>query len=120
MNKWQIGPVKLANGEDAFVDAINEEQEDFRYTGRIRGHASNWISAGWHANGGTMFANAYHECNLAPSPKKTARVQRWIVVYPSGSTQTFTEQTAAIAEANRSGFALIPIDREVEEGEGLS
>jgi len=26
-NKWQIGPVKLASGEEARIDAINEGQE---------------------------------------------------------------------------------------------
>jgi hypothetical protein len=117
--KWQIGPVKLANSEDAFIDAINEGQEAYRYTGRIRNHAGDWISAGWHAKGGIMFANAYHECNLAPPPKKTVRVQKWIVVYPSGSTCVFTLQSEAIAEAKAHGVALIEIDREVTEGDGL-
>jgi hypothetical protein len=28
MNKWQIGPVKLVNGEEAWIDAINEGQVD--------------------------------------------------------------------------------------------
>jgi hypothetical protein len=36
MSKWEKGPVKLANGEDAFIDAINEEQEYWRYTGRVQ------------------------------------------------------------------------------------
>jgi len=119
MNKWQIGPVKLANGEDAFVDAINEGQEGNRYTGRIKSDGQ-WIAAGWDDTGRRMYSELNHPYNLAPPPKKTVRVQRWMVVYPSGSTQTFTEQTAAIAEANRSGFALIPIDLEVTEREGLS
>jgi len=119
MNKWQIGPVKLANGEDAFIDAINEGQEDFRYSGRIGSKRGILISAGWNDEGRYMYAASYHDYNLAPPPKKTVRVQRWMVVYPSGSTQTFTEQTAAIAEANKFGFALIPIDLEVTEREGL-
>jgi hypothetical protein len=42
-----------------------------------------------------------------------------MVVYPSGSTQTFTDQSAAISEANKFSFALVEIDREVTEGEGL-
>jgi len=118
-NKWQVGPVKLINGQDAFIDAINEGQEEWRYTGRVRNHAGDWIACGWHANGRFMFAGRDHECNLAPPPKKTVRVQRWMVVYPSGSTQTFTDQSAAISEANKFSFALIEIDREVAEGEGL-
>ena len=51
MNKWQIGPVKLANKEEAFIDAINEGQEAYRYIGRIRNFEGEWIAAGWHANG---------------------------------------------------------------------
>jgi hypothetical protein len=43
-----------------------------------------------------------------------------MVVYQSGSTCVFTLQSEAIAEARMYGFALIPIDREVEEEEGLS
>ena len=127
-NKWQIGPVKLANGEQAFVDAINEGQEDWRYVGRILYLPGLWIAAGWHASGRlmhasasnpTMYAEHDHECNLAPPPKKTVRVQRWMVVFPSGSTETFLCKAEAIKEANKFGFALIEIDREVTEGEGL-
>jgi hypothetical protein len=123
MNKWQIGPVKLANGEEARIDAINEGQEECHYTGRIR-NPSNvgryWIACGWHASGRLMYAEPDHKCNLAPPPKKTVRVYRGMVVYPSGSTCVFTLQSEAIAEAKQHGFALIEIDREVEEGEGLS
>jgi hypothetical protein len=122
MNKWQIGPVKLANGEEARIDAINEGQEECHYTGRIR-NPSNvgryWIAAGWHANGRLMYAETDHPCNLAPPPKKTVRVYRGMVVYANGSTCVFTLQSEAIAEARMYGFALIEIDREVTEGEGL-
>ena len=118
--KWQIGPVKLASGEEAFIDAINDSQVHYRYTGRIRNHAGELISAGWHATGLYMFAHTDHRLNLAPPPKKTVRVQRWMVVFLSGSTKTFFFEAEAIAEAKKHGFALIAIDREVEEGEGLS
>jgi hypothetical protein len=122
MSKWQIGPVKLANGEEARIDAINEGQEECHYTGRIR-NPSNvgryWIAAGWHANGRLMYAETDHPCNLAPPPKKTVRVYRGMVVYANGSTCVFTLQSEAIAEARMYGFALIEIDREVTEGEGL-
>jgi hypothetical protein len=117
--KWQIGPVILASGEEAFIDAINERQEEWRYTGRVRNHAGDWISCGWHANGRFMFAGQDHEFNLAPPPKKTVRVERWMVVYANGSTCVFNLQAEAIVEARMYGFALIEIDREVEEGEGL-
>ena len=118
-NKWEKGPVKLANGEDAFIDAINGGQEDYRYTGRVKMH-DKWVSSGWHASGRLMYAENGHPFNLAPPPKKTVRVQRWMVVYPSGSTCVFTLQSEAIAEAKAHGFAIIEIDREVTEGEGLS
>jgi hypothetical protein len=126
--KWEKGPVKLASGEDAFIDAINEGQEDWRYIGRVQYLPGLWIAAGWHASGRlmhastcnpTMYAETNHDCNLAPPPKKTVQVKRWMVVYPSGSTQTFFCKAEAIAEANKFGFALIEIDREVTEGEGL-
>jgi len=119
MNKWEKGPVKLANGEDAFIDAINEGQEDWRYTGRARNHVGHWIACGWHANGRFMFAGKDHECNLAPPPKKTVRVQRWVVVYANGGTCMFMLQSEAIAEAKAHGFAVFPIDITVEEGDGL-
>ena len=120
MSKWEKGPVKLANGEEAFVDAINEGQEDYRYVGRVRSVENNqWIAAGWHANGRYMYAHTDHGLNLAPPPKKTVRVRGWLVVYANGSTFVFTVESAAIAEARMYGFALIEIDREVTEGEGL-
>jgi len=128
-NKWQIGPVQLANGEDAFIDAINEGQEDWRYIGRVQYLPGLWIAAGWHATGRlmhastsnpTMYAETNHECNLAPPPKKTVRVYCWLVVYPSGVCCKFYDKADAIVEAKALGFALIEIDREVTEGEGLS
>jgi hypothetical protein len=117
--KWQIGPVKLANGEDAFIDAINEGQQDWRYTGRVRNHAGEWIACGWHDNGRFMYAGKDHDCNLAPPPKKTVRVKYYLVVYLNGGLCKFADKAEAIAEAKKNGFALIEIDLEVTEGEGL-
>ena len=120
--KWEKGPVKLANGEDAFIDAINEGQDECHYTGRIKSRHGYWDAAAWHLNGryaGDMFLEENDALNLALPPKKTVRVQRWIVVFPSGSTKTFFFEPEAIAEAKKHGFALIEIDREVTEGEGL-
>jgi hypothetical protein len=118
MNKWQIGPVKLANGEEAFIDAINEGQEAHRYTGRIKSHGQ-WISTGWDDTGRRMYSELNHPYNLAPPPKKTVRVQAWLVVYANGGSCKFDDKADAIEEAKVFGFALIPIDREVEEGDGL-
>jgi hypothetical protein len=95
--KWQIGPVKLTNGEEAFIDAINEGQEDWRYTGRILYAPGLWIAAGWHASGRYMYAHTDYGLNLAPPPKKTVRVRGWLVVYANGSTYVFTLESAAIA-----------------------
>jgi hypothetical protein len=117
-HKWQIGPVKLANGEDAFIDAINEGQEAYRYTGRMKLY-NQWAAVGWDESGREMYSEIDSPGNLAPPPKKTVRVERWMVVYPSGKTQTFTDKAEAIFRANKFGFALIEINREVEEGEGL-
>ena len=117
--KWEIGPVKLVDGNEAIIDAINEDQEDFRYSGRVKRVDGDWISSGWHANGRYMYAETDHGFNLAPPPKKTVRVRRWMAVYSNGTTCTFSEKDEAINEAKQSGFALLEIDREVEEGEGL-
>ena len=119
MNKWEKGPVKLASGDEALIDAINEGQEDYRYTGRIRGSSGQWIAAGWHANGRYVYANTDHGLNLAPPPKKTVRVKAWLMVSPNGYIAPLYDESEAIANAKKHGFALIPIDREVTEGEGL-
>ncbi len=118
MNKWQIGPVKLANGEDAFIDAINEGQEQYQYTGRMMGQ-DGFVPVGWHADGRLPWPTTDHPKNLAPPPKKKVRVRCWLVVYPNGNTCRYSDEQAALVEANHLGFALIEIDREVEEGEGL-
>jgi hypothetical protein len=118
-NKWQVGPVKLANGEEAFVDAINGGQEAFRYTGRVK-HLGVWESAGWDDSGRRMYCEFNSPHNLAPPPKKTVRVQAWLMVWPNGSVAVFFREDEAVFTARKHGFALLLIDREVEEGEGLS
>ena len=117
--KWEIGPVKLVGGNEAIIDAINEDQEDWRYSGRVRSQRGIMVSTGWHANGRYMYADTDHPHNLAPPPKKTVRVQRWIVVYFDGSTAVFFKKENAVNEAKKNGFALLEIDREVTEGDGL-
>jgi hypothetical protein len=66
-----------------------------------------------------MFAGKDHECNLAPPPKKTMRVKVWLMVWPNGVITVFFHENDAIANTKKKGFALLPIDREVTEGEGL-
>ena len=82
-NKWQVGPVKLANGEDAWIDAINEGQEAYRYTGRVK-HLGVWESAGWDDSGRRMYSAVGCPTNLAPPPKKKIKVERWVNVYEDG------------------------------------
>jgi hypothetical protein len=122
MNKWEKGPVKLANGEEAFIDAINEGQEECRYTGRIRNHSNvgrHWVAAAWHLNGRYMCAHTDHGLNLAPPPKKTVRVKVWLNVYEDGLHALHYSTETALAGGEHARFALIEIDREVTEGEGL-
>jgi hypothetical protein len=120
--KWEKGPVKLANGEEAFIDAINEGQEDYRYTGRIRGSSGIWIAAGWHANGRYMYAHTDHGLNLAPPPKKTVRVRAaWMVVRENGDFDVFySHETARKVFQGVGAFAIKKIEPfEVTEGEEL-
>ena len=119
-NKWQIGPVKLANGEEAFIDAINEGQDGNRYTGRVKGIFGDWVPVGWNVDGRKMYGEADNPYNLAPPPKKTVRVQAWLMIWPTGVVTVLYNETEAMIHAKKHGFALIPIDREVTEGEGLS
>ena len=116
--KWQIGPVKLANGEEAFIDAINEGQEAHRYTGRVKSHGQ-WESTGWDDTGRRMYSELNHLQKLAPPPRKTVRVKACILVYEDGSTTYKREHEFYSKEAKDAAFALIEIDREVTEGEGL-
>ena len=118
-NKWQIGPVKLANGEEALIDAINEGQEDWRYTGRVRNHGDHWTSCGWHANGRYMYAETNHPFNLAPPPKKTVRVQRWLNIDADGTVSLYELRSEADTHCFSDRIACVEIDREVTEGEGL-
>jgi hypothetical protein len=120
--KWKIGPVKLANGDDAFIDAINYGQKDSVYTGRIRNHTGEWVAGGWHNNGRFMYAGKDHECNLAPPPKKTVRVEEmWVVVLHKGEAYYYySEEAAKKAARALTVFAIRKLEPfEVTEGEGL-
>jgi len=119
MNKWEKGPVKLTNGEDAFIDAINEGQEDYRYVGRIRGSSGGWIAAGWHANGRYMYAHTDHSCNLAPPPKKTVRVKLFVNANKDGTFQVQRSRQLADEASLCIRIACKEIDIEVTEGDGL-
>jgi hypothetical protein len=47
------------------------------------------------------------------------RVEAWLMVWPVGTVTVFYNERDAIANAKKHGFALIEINREVTEGEGL-
>ena len=115
--KWEIGLVKLANGNEAIIDAINEDQEDYRYTGRVRGPRGIMVSTGWHADGRYMYAETDHGHNLAPPPKKTVRVHGWLNVYANGGFSLWTDKHIADAQTHR--IACREIHYTVTEGEGL-
>lgn len=117
-HKWQIGPVKLVNGDDAFIDAINDGQEGYRYTGRMKLY-NQWAAVGWDESGRKMYSEIDSPGNLAPPPKKKVRVKRWLMIWPNGGITVYFRQDEAIANTKKNGFALIEIDREIEEGEGL-
>jgi hypothetical protein len=117
-HKWQVGPVKLANGNDAFIDAINEGQEHYRYTGRMMGRGG-FVLAGWHSDGRLMWGTIDHPHNLAPPPKKKVRVKAFFNCYENGTIAHHCERGTADRAAGSTRIACKEIDIEVEEGEGL-
>ena len=117
--KWEIGPVKLANGDEAEIHRINESNGAWHYLG-CRKSGDEWWPYCWTRDGKDSYVPGREsQFALAPPPKKTVRVRRWMVVYSNGTTCTFSEKDEAINEAKQSGFSLLEIDREVTEGEGL-
>jgi hypothetical protein len=119
-NKWEVGPVKLANGWDAVIHNFCEKRQ--KYIGELRDGSGSWHAREWFDGGRYHSNNIYHDYNLAPPPKKTVRVRAWLVVWTHrelGSVSVFYEQKNAVINAKKHGFALIEIDREVTEGEGL-
>jgi hypothetical protein len=117
-NKWQVGPVKLVNGDDAFIDAINEGQEGDRYTGRVK-HLGVWSSAGWDDTGRRMYCELNHPHNLAPPPKKTVRVRMFVNCYSAGAFELHGSRKNADVGQGYNRIACKEINIEVEEGEGL-
>ena len=120
--KWEIGPVKLTGGHEAIIDAINDGQDDYRYSGRVRGQRGIMVSVGWHANGRYMYHDTDQGYSLAPPPKKTVLTKTvWMVVRDNGELELFYKQkTARDVFDGLKAFAIRKIDPfEVTEGEGL-
>jgi hypothetical protein len=116
---WEIGPVKLVNGFDAVIHRFCEKRQ--KYIGELQDGSGSWFAREWDANGWYSFRGKTAEdpYNLVLPPKKTVRVKAQLMVWPNGVITVFYNENDAIINAKKYGFALIPIDREVEEGEGL-
>ena len=117
--KWEVGPVKLVNGWDAYVDFVQEGEFCMRYLGRYKVPNGQWYALHWEDSGRVPNSCEGYGHNLAPTPKKTVRVRLWLNVYDGASPHMHGTKEQADEEAGRLRFACIEIDREVEEGEGL-
>ena len=116
--KWEIGPVKLVNGCDAVIHRFCEKRQ--RYLGEWSTKTGGFYAAEWHIGGShTISGIGDPLLDLAPPSKKTVRVRASILVYGDGSTTYKREHELFSHKAKSSAFAIIEIDREVEEREGL-
>jgi len=118
-HKWQIGPVKLADGTDAWIFFVQPESKHQRYIGKAKDSDGEWRALHWCDSGRVGYTATEHAKNLAPPPKKTVRVRASILVYSDGSTTCKREHELFSHKAKSSAFAIVEIDREVTEGEGL-
>ena len=117
--KWEVGPVKLMDGSEGHIYFVQPESKHQRYIGKAKDNSGEWRALHWCDSGRVPYTTTGYAKNLAPPPKETVQVRRWMVVYSNGTTCTFFEKDEAINEAKQSGFSLLEIDREVTEGEGL-
>jgi hypothetical protein len=117
--KWQIGPVKLANGFDAVINRFCEKRK--RYIGELQDTSGRWFAREWDANGWYCDLGrdktAEDPFNLAPPPKKTVWINGWLNIYDDNSANFFDRREDADKEDGRS--ACIPFGITVTEGEGL-
>jgi hypothetical protein len=118
-NKWQIGPVKLANGCEATIHRFCENRK--RYLGELQDGSGRWFAREWDANGWYCFRDKTAEdpFNLALPPKKTVRVQRWLNIDADGTVSLYELRSEADTHCFSDRIACVEIDREVTEGEGL-
>jgi hypothetical protein len=118
-HKWQIGPVKLANGFDAVIHRFCEKRQ--RYIGEMQDDSGGWFAREWDASGWYtyMCRTAEDPFNLAPPPKKTVRVQAWLNVDGNSGWRFWHSKELAHAWAHANRIACVPIDITVTEGEGL-
>ena len=117
--KWEIGPVKLANGTEGHIDFVSDCSKSITYTGRFKTHNGDWWAMHWDESGRVPNSCEGYGHNLAPPPKKTVRVQVWLNVDACGVAGLFLDREDADRLSSVNRIACIEIDREVTEGEGL-
>lgn len=116
-NKWEVGPVKLVNGLDAVIHRFCEKRQ--RYIGEWQNKQGGFYAAEWHICGSHFAGTDYSSLNLVPPAKRKVQLHKWVNVYKDGSMFSYPTKKEADDSAHHGRFALIEIDREVEEGEGL-
>ncbi len=117
-HKWQVGPVKLANGEEAFIHRFCEKRQ--RYIGEQTRTLGGVYAAEWNTAGEYIISGiGYPLFNLAPPPKKKVRVTAAFNVYPDGTFSHHYTREQADRGTGSTRIACKEIDIEVEEGEGL-
>ena len=117
--KWEIGPVELANGTEGHIDFVNNCSKSIAYTGRFKTYNGDWWSIHWDQSGMVPNSCEGYGHNLAPPPKKTVRVKRWINVDACGLVGLYENREDADTVSSVNRIACIEIDRIVTEGEGL-
>ena len=116
--KWEIGPVTLVNGCDATIHRFCEKRQ--RYIGEWSTKTGGFYAAEWHVGGSHTISGVGDPLlDLAPPPKKTVRVQRYVNVFEDGCMVSWPTREDADGCKEGSRFACIEIDRIVTEGEGL-
>ena len=106
MNKWQIGPVKLANGFDAVIHRFCEKRQ--RYIGELQDASGGWFSREWDANGWYtyMCRTAEDPYNLAPPPaimnllKEIARKDGRVYITPEDVGEAMKSHPAASVQSH--------------------
>lgn len=116
--KWEIGPVKLANGCDAVIHRFCETRR--KYIGEWAGRCGRFYATEWHEGGSnTLLGAGDPMLDLAPPPKKKVRVRCWLNVDASEGLSCCLSRDDADKFASVNRIACIEIDIEVEEGKGL-
>ena len=117
--QWKTGAARTLDGSEAHIDFIQSGSKDYRYIGRVLFGDGEWVSMDWNSAGVRPGCTDKYQLNLAPTPKKTVRVRRWINVDFDGESQVWS--TKENAKNNRSDdfMALLVIDKVVTEGDGL-